>query len=537
MKKALSLLLASAMLSATLLLAACGGTKDPDVTTTDGTKQTTESTSATGGETTSSGENTNTTENTTTSATDSGTTVPGGSTELTGKEKHPDFMDVNFGGKTFNFAVSKGWSGGWDNYEIYAEATGSDDLITEAIINRNAVVESLYNCKIRDTKTDDPNALLSNDIALGTSNYDFLMQLWYGIRETCMNIANLDIDLSHSWWNQDYIDSVSFNYNGAKVVHSLSGKFNLIMYDSIVSLFVDMDIYDRAKAAGKTNIDLYQSVKDGTWTIDTMITLMEAAMTDANGDQQLTFDGGDIFGYAAHPNILAQCGFFYGAGLTTVVKDESGAYATISKDNTDMQRVSAIIDKAASVYKSPAYGAIGELNSVKALANGQALFNVQWMIRLHSSEELINYGVDFSEKRIAVVPFPKYEESQEDYGTFISNRGYGLQVSKAIKDPKATAQFLEVFGYHSEMLLYPEYIKCIKTQCLCDDGAGELLEIVLKSARCDYGIWNGSTGVKNRIGEMIMSGKNNFSKAINSLSKSCQDVLDQAMKESYKYMD
>ena len=537
MKKALSLLLASAMLSAALLLAACGGQKNPDVTTTDGTKQTTESTSAAGGETTSSGESTNTTESTSTSATDSGATVPGGSAELTGKEKHPDFMDVNFGGKTFNFAVSKGWSGGWDNYEIYAEATGSDNLITEAIINRNAVVESLYNCKIRDVKTDDPNTLLSNDVALGTSNYDFLMQLWYGVRETCMNIANLDIDFTHSWWNQDYIETMSFDYNGTKVLHSISGKFNLIMYDSIVSLFVDMDIYDRARAAGKTNIDLYQSVKDGTWTIDTMITLMEAAMTDANGDQQLTFEGGDIFGYAAHPNILAQYGFIYGAGVKTVTKDESGAYVSMSASNTDVSSVSAIIDKAASVYKSPAYGRIGELNSVKALANGQALFNVQWMIRLHSSEELINYGVDFSEKRIAVVPFPKYEESQEGYGTFISNRGYGLQVSKAIKDLNATAQFLEVFGYHSEMLLYPEYIKCIKTQCLCDDGAGEMLEIVLKSARCDYGIWNGSTGVINRIGEMVVSGKNNFAKALATTSKSCQNVLDQAMKDTYDKMN
>ena len=306
MKKALSLLIAVSMLAAALLLAACGDQKDPDVTT-DSTKQTTESTSESKTTSSSSGESAGTT----TSATESGTTVPGGSAELTGKEKHPDFMDVNFGGKTFNFAVSKGWSGGWDNYEIYAEATGSDNLITEAIINRNAVVESLYNCKIRDTKTDDPSGLLNNDVALGTSNYDFLMQLWYGVRESCMNIANLDIDLSHSWWNQEYIEAMSFDYNGKKVIHSLSGKFNLIMYDSIVSLFVDMDIYDRARAAGKTNIDLYQSVRDGTWTIDTMITLMEAAMTDANGDQQLTFEGGDIFGYAAHPNILAQYGFIY----------------------------------------------------------------------------------------------------------------------------------------------------------------------------------------------------------------------------------
>lgn len=440
MKKALSLLIAVSMLAAALLLAACGDQKDPDVTT-DSTKQTTESTSESKTTSSSPGESAGTT----TSATESGTTVPGGSAELTGKEKHPDFMDVNFGGKTFNFAVSKGWSGGWDNYEIYAEATGSDNLITEAIINRNAVVESLYNCKIRDTKTDDPSGLLNNDVALGTSNYDFLMQLWYGVRESCMNIANLDIDLSHSWWNQEYIEAMSFDYNGKKVIHSLSGKFNLIMYDSIVSLFVDMDI-------------------------------------------------------------------------------------------TDAAYVSSVIDKAASVFKSPAFGQIGELNTVKAVANGQALFNTQWLIRLHSDEELINYGIDFSEKRISVIPFPKYSEEQEEYGTFICNRGYGLQVTKTIKDLNATAQFLEVFGYHSEMLLYPEYIKCIKTQCLCDDGAGEMLDIVLKSARCDYGIWNGSTGVINRIGEMVTSGKNNFSKAIASASKTCQNVLDQAMSDTYKKM-
>lgn len=531
MKKALSLLIAVSMLAAALLLAACGDQKDPDVTT-DSTKQTTESTSESKTTSSSSGESAGTT----TSATESGTTVPGGSAELTGKEKHPDFMDVNFGGKTFNFAVSKGWSGGWDNYEIYAEATGSDNLITEAIINRNAVVESLYNCKIRDTKTDDPSGLLNNDVALGTSNYDFLMQLWYGVRESCMNIANLDIDLSHSWWNQEYIEAMSFDYNGKKVIHSLSGKFNLIMYDSIVSLFVDMDIYDRARAAGKTNIDLYQSVRDGTWTIDTMITLMEAAMTDANGDQQLTFDGGDIFGYVTNPNVLSQLGFIYGAGIKSVIKDENDQYSSLTKENTDAAYVSSVIDKAASVFKSPAFGQIGELNTVKAVANGQALFNTQWLIRLHSDEELINYGIDFSEKRISVIPFPKYSEEQEEYGTFICNRGYGLQVTKTIKDLNATAQFLEVFGYHSEMLLYPEYIKCIKTQCLCDDGAGEMLDIVLKSARCDYGIWNGSTGVINRIGEMVTSGKNNFSKAIASASKTCQNVLDQAMSDTYKKM-
>lgn len=528
MKKALSLLIAVSMLAAALLLAACGDQKDPDVTT-DSTKQTTESTSESKTTSSSSGESAGTT----TSATETETTLPGGSTELTGKEKHPDFMDVNFGGKTFNFVTQKGWSGGWDTYEICAEATGKDDLITEAVISRNSVVEDLYNCKIRETKSDDPQSLVDNDIALGTNNYDFLMRLWYNLSSSCMNIANLDIDLSHSWWNQDYIDTFSFDYNGKKVLHSISGKFNLIMYDSINTLFVDMDVYDRAVASGKTNIDLYQTVKDGTWTVEKMLELMDAAKVDVNGDSQLNFDDGDIFGFIAHKNSISEYAFFYSTGIKTVMKDDNNQYVSINASNTDMAYVSRVIDEATKVYKSPAFGSIGELNSVKALANGQSLFSAQWTIRLHSNHEFVNYGIDFSEKRISVIPFPKYSEEQEEYGTFICNRGYPLMVSKSITDATATAQFLEVFGYHSEMLLYPEYIKCIKTQCLCDDGAGEMLDIVLKSARCDYGIWNGSTGVINRIGEMVVSGKNNFSKAIASASKTCQSALDRAMQNTY----
>ena len=535
MKKALSLFLAASMLVLVLLLAACGGEKEPENTTTGNDTKTTESTVGTSdtekADGTTAGSDKTTASSSVTESSSSGEAT--GTTVLTGKEKHPDFMDVNFGGKTFNFAVSKGWSGGWDNYEIYAEATGSDDLITEAIINRNSVVENLYNCKIRDTKTDSPGSLVDNDIALGTNNYDFMMKLFYIVSGSCMNIANLDIDFNHSWWNQDYIDAFSFTYEGTKVVHSISGKFNLNMYDSIVTMFADMDVYERAKASGKTDIDLYQTVKDGKWTIETMLTLMEAAKVDVNGDQQLTFEGGDVFGFVTNPNVLSQLGFIYGAGIKSVLKDENDAYVSMNSTNTDIAYVSSVIDKAASVFKSPAFGQIGELNSVKAVANGQALFNVQWLIRLHSDDELINYGIDFSEKRISVIPFPKYSEEQEEYGTFICNRGYPLMVSKAITDATATAQFLEVFGYHSEMLVYPEYIKCIKTQCLCDDGAGEMLDIVLKSACSDFGIWSSSTGVINRIGEMVTSGKNNFSKAIASASKTCQSSLDSTMQTTY----
>ena len=268
-----------------------------------------------------------------------------------------------------------------------------------------------------------------------------------------------------------------------------------------------------------------------------MLELMDAAKVDVNGDSQLNFDDGDIFGFLAHKNSHSESAFFYSTGIKTVMKDDNNQYVSINASNTDMAYVSRIIDEATKVYKSPAFGSIGELNSVKALANGQSLFSAQWMIRLHSNHEFVNYGIDFSEKRISVVPYPKFDENQEDYHSYIFSRGYGLQVSKAITDHAAAAQFLEVFGYHSEKLLYPEYIKCIKTQCLCDEGAGEMLEIVLQSTFVDYGHYNPDVGIMGRISSMISSGKNNISKAISSASQAADGVLATYMQNSYDRMN
>ena len=528
MKRIISALLAISFVLCILLLASCGK-ENPD--TTSGNKATEETT--TSGETSATTKSSAATSDTsqtsgTTAASGETTVTDGGTTALTGKEKHPDFMDVNFGGKTFNFAVQQGWSGGWDCYEICAEATGSDNLITEAIINRNSVIENLYNCKITQTQSDDTRVLISTDRATGQHNYDFSMRLWYEYGMPCYNIAALDIDLTHSWWNQDYIDTLSFTYEGAKVVHSLSGKFNLNMYDSVVTMFADMDIYDRAKAAGKTDIDLYQTVRNGKWTVDKMLTLMEAVRTDVDGNSQMKYEDGDIFGLLINPNVKCQYGLFYGFGLKSVVKNENDKYACMDSSNTDLSFVSSLIDLAGSVYKNPAFGSTGELNSVNALANGQALFNVQWLYRLHSDNEMINYGIKFDEKRLAVVPFPKYDETQENYGTYVSNRGYGIRVPDTILNPNEAAQFLEVFGYHSEMLLYPEYIKCIKTQCLCDEGAGEMLDIVLRTRVWEYDNFRNG-GMMSRLTSFITSGKNQFTKALASMGNSANSVYDSHM--------
>ena len=243
MKKILTVLLAASMIALTVLMTACGS--EPEQTTTASqTTGTTQATETTGSETSASGTSAIGTSATGTSATststgDSSTTASSGSTQaLTGKEKHPDFMDVNFGGREFHFAVAVGRQQDWDVYEIMAEATGNDNIITEAIIDRNSVVESLYNCKIKCTGTGFPENLVANDMQLGTSTYDFCMPMGRNAvaNPSVYNLAALDMDLTHSWWNQDFIDTFGVTIDGTKRVYMTTVHFNLLAYDSTWAL-------------------------------------------------------------------------------------------------------------------------------------------------------------------------------------------------------------------------------------------------------------------------------------------------------------
>lgn len=267
MKRILSLLIAIAMLVVAVSLVACGNdpetttTKKPDVTTSSSKGDSTTSTDN-GGTTASSG----TTDSNGTTASSSSTTEPGSSgDDLSGKTKHPDFMDVNFNSREFVFAIQK--KGDWDEYPIAPEATGEDNIITEASINRTKTVESLYNCKIKEIQCDDSAtgySLISTDIQTGKHTVDFA-EYQYSLGRAnaeLVNFAKLDIDLTHDWFDQSFIDTYNVNDDGVNRIFQLSGPWNLISYDASWMLYFNMTVYEALLAAGKTNVDLYQTVKE-----------------------------------------------------------------------------------------------------------------------------------------------------------------------------------------------------------------------------------------------------------------------------------
>ncbi|MBQ0009551.1 MAG: hypothetical protein KBS76_00400, partial [Ruminococcus sp.] len=292
MKRIVSIFLALVMVVALFSLVACG--EEPVETTgsktTQGSNQPAESTADTKSSAT---ESTGATEST--SGSTEGTTESSGSTDdpgtsghnsdaLDGREKHPDYMDVNFGGATFVFATQL--IDDWDCYEITNEATGDDTILTEAINTRNQILQDKYSCLIENKAGLETYKLVENDVSTGQHTVDFVLYQYLNAAKSAnyLNIANLDIDLTHDWWDQKFIDCFGIDVDGTKRLYTISGQFNLISFDAIWGMYMNRTLYEQLRATGKITSDIYDMIDGGTWTVDAQIKMMSEAAQDTNGD-------------------------------------------------------------------------------------------------------------------------------------------------------------------------------------------------------------------------------------------------------------
>ncbi|MBQ0009516.1 MAG: hypothetical protein KBS76_00215, partial [Ruminococcus sp.] len=435
-------------------------------------------------------------------------TLHTGSDSLDGREKHPDYMDVDFGGATFTFATQK--IDDWDCYEITGDASGNDDILNQAIALRNQVLQSKYNCVINNISGQNTYELVSNDIALGRHTVDFeLYQYRNSLTNNYLNIAGLDIDLTHDWWDQKFIDCFGIEMNGVKYLPTISGQFNLISYDAIFSMFMNRTLYEQLREAGTITEDVFELVNNGKWTVDAQIKMMREAAQDVNGDARIDYCDGDVVGMTTYANNYAERGFFFGVGGRGSVRDAAtGLPQAVNSDNFDFfDQMQSAIDKAIELTGSGYYQPVPGQLLYESFTSGRALFITDALASAAS--------VSDPNANIAILPYPEYNEAQDSYYHYVCNRAYGLKVSGSVTDRQSVADFLEVFGFHSKQLVYPAYLTKYRTQVLSGEEAPAMLDLVIGTKVYDLDYWaGGGQSIVNLCSTFIVNKRNSFSHAV-----------------------
>ncbi len=396
----------------------------------------------------------------------------------------------NFGG--YEFRVMYCSYGQNSAADPYAPETANGDIVNDAIYERNLHIEERFNINIvaidnpvtawRDhTQTINKNVFAGDDFA------DLTVEHCLGgpnntLEGVYLNLHELEyVDFSKPWWSEQMVEEMTVRGQ----MYICGDVISLGMLQSAKVHYINKQKFE------DYNLELpYQQVFDGTWTLDKLIALTRDVYNDVNGNSEA--DQEDFYGYISHCN---QNGWLTSCNTPVLAKDDDGTLII----SAYTEKTVNLVEKLTSFYyestgtlifegKDPNTGEAETTLQARLFAEGHALVGFSWLSSAASDlfrSSTVEYGI---------IPFPKYDENQEDYITFASGNLMGVPVTNS--DPERTGIILEAIAAETWKTVVPAYFStALKEKFTFDSESGQALDIINDSltisfAYC-YDNWEG----------------------------------------------
>jgi len=367
--------------------------------------------------------------------------------------------------------------------EFDAELDG--DVIDEAVYNRNRAAEERFDCLL--TYTVEPGSwaykdsvqnLIRGVVLGGDSTYDIVTGQSNIIQPLNAEglFANLleaqYIDLAKPWWVAAYTEGV--NLNGT--VMTVCGDCALSSFSNANVIFFNKGIMDARGIAYP-----YDDALEGTWTLDKLISLAEAATEDLDGDGTIGVD--DQHGMCAYGNSIQP--FFSSCGLayTEIGEDGRRVLSVPSERETDAaDRVNRFYHSNFFLDANKVYTGDGvnpEIAMREHFKEGKYLF---MGLVLEGIEYLRDMEVDFG-----ILPYPKYDEDQSRYYTTILRRYTVSAVPATAKSADNAALILEALSEEGNRSIIPKYYEiALKGKYVRDESSSQVLDLVKDSLYLEF---------------------------------------------------
>ena len=467
MKRTIALLLACAMLCP--LFAACGKDDTPDTTS------------------------------------DSSTA----STEATKDPSAPDFDPDTIGDISGDFNILV--SGNYARNDFAAES-GEGTAVQNAVYRRNEYMREKFNVNITNEDIIKFNSAtgsgagftkLYTDYISGDKTYDAAMVGTYDVATLAYSgyIYDLNaienINLKKPYWDQKANADLSI---GGKMYYT-TGDITII--DNMVTNAILFN-KDMIKNYGLDNP--YTLVEDNAWTLEKFGSMVKAVGEDK--DQNGIYDSNDTYGLLT-----------WNDAMLSILGASGEKICSINNDKLELtfynERVVSLYDKWEEIVFDQAHSYNYQYDNVAGKATAAASWD-EARIRMFDSEQALFYTtllttVDKhrnSETDFGILPFPKFDETQEEYGHAVSAwHSEFLCVPRGVADLSRTGLVLEVLAYQGKKLLTPAYYeKTLVGQYTRDEESADMLDIIFATRVFDVGIYYDLGGYKDKICSMLRLG-------------------------------
>ena len=448
MKRAISL----ALLASILVVSSCGGTVDETTTTTAGQSDTT--------------------------AAETGDGFV--------KDELPE---LNYNGDEVNWFCGDYASAYFD--DIYAEDQNGS-LVNDAVYNARRSVEERLKIKLNVERYEfvwanlsEYNSLIKSLIMSGDTTYDAFVGYTLVpliIEGGCFSdlAENKYLDLEKPWWNQDCRNLMPGNS-----VWFVTGDATMSLIKHSLCVYFNQNLLD---TYGVTD-SMYDLVRSGKWTLDTLESMIKDTYSDLNGNVEA--DAEDRYGMTfGDENKFRMVSAAMDVDMYTKTKD--GYELTfISERTADVfERLQSFVTANENVraagYNSDqntdSFMSFGGNYVSKIFTSGNSLFTAS----LVGDAAVV---LDNSKFTVGMIPFPKYDESQDNYYTAAQRFAHIYIPSTVTGDQNDRAgAVLEAWASECYRSVMPTYFETsLKTRYSNDNDMAEMFDLLRMNTKVEFG--------------------------------------------------
>ena len=383
-------------------------------------------------------------------------------TEDSGTFALPDTLD--YGGTTFTvLAVDEDVP--YTYFEDYDSETG--DVMNDAIFSRNRTVEEYLNIRFETVNCSHGSEVsnVQKDAASGDGVYDLisphiLSQIPALVTSGLLtDLGELEyVDFTQPWWNGSFVENMQLK----GMTYYASGN--------IIAPNIRVIVFNKALVENYDMSDPYEAVSNGTWTLDTMAKYTKGFYNDINGNGEM--DADDLYAFSDLSNSGLATSFIHGSGLLFV---ESAGDTYSLTLGTETEKIHGIMEKLYDNIYLEGNTAITNTE----FANGTVLFGTQVLLKLQLLRD--------SEVSFGIIPFPKYDETQDAYYSSAWNGLLCVPVSAT--DLSMSGAVMEALAYFSTDTLVPAYYeKLLGGKFARDDTSVKMLDLIFDSVVYDIGL-------------------------------------------------
>lgn len=446
------------------------------------------------------------------------------------KDKLP--ADLNLNGETINIFARNSDS------VLKFDVIGTDhsgDIVYDAVWSRNEAVKERLNVNLNIIPSQSTNLSglrteMQTVVMSGSGDFDVFITsnnsiVPYGMI-TYLRVLNdapyLDFDAP--WWWTESMQNLSLD---GKTIQYLIGDMlpQNILTSAVV--YVNKDIWQDNFGDPE---QIYDMVTEGKWTLDLFAEYSRKVYKDVNGDGKL--DSSDTVGFYGNEyqtiDYLAA-----GSNVFNCTRNEDG-FACL---NPPDERTIAFTEKLINLFYNENAASIAahtdETKMIPAFTEGRCLFLPDVLLS-STKAEMRDMESDY-----AIIPVPKYDETQENYLTLIYGHSTNASIPLTVNDTKyaSVSAVLEALGAESyRSLTETLYETALKGKYARDAKSAQMLDLIISSTCKDFANEYGS--VLNNLLSLLhnaIAQKNMvLTSQYEALAPAAQAGLDNLLKELEK---